>query len=696
MATRTDRTLRRQLHSLFNLGVIQGLTDGQLLERFATDSGEAAELAFAALVERHGAMVLRVCRGQLRDTHDAQDAYQATFLILIKRARSLWVHDSLGPWLHQVAFRTATCARSSIARRRRLDGRSARCDHYEARSDCEWEHVLHEEINRLPERYRVPIVLCDLEGHSCEEAARKMGRPVGTVKSLRSRGRDRLRNRLIRLGLAPSAALAAVTPAIAAQAGLQSPAVPRAVGTLMDQLIAGTVSASVHSLVNGVLKIMLLSKLRMAAVSILGLLALAAGIGAVSRAWAQDAKPKEPAIPAAQIAEKKSALPSAIADQGDVWPLGLPEAIRVSLTNSGTVRVVKSAVGEEFTVAPQDVKASKYKFTSEIMAHVRSIEQQYWALGLSLVEFGAAETAVDLTAQIVKREEAKLLAGHGSKLNLQEAEEQLKRFKFNMVDKTSQLITTERQLRHILGLPVADGRRIVPSTRPLEAEFKPDWDESIEVMRKNQPDIVSSVSILNAIDPTKFAPAQIQRQKDFNQQVVHQSTHGLARFFLEVDSNYQQFKTAGRLKAAAQQRLDAHAALFENGTITIDRYLDAVNRWSVSVAQEADYRARYNTAIAAFEEVKGTLLAHEHILVAEPSKTEQVKDSRDESVQPASLEPRPQAKPTMPPALDAPKADPAGKTYSFQLRFGVGPKPLEIRGSFTVAPTRAPDTSIAR
>ena len=185
MATRKDRVLLRQLNTLFNVGVIRELTDGQLLERFATGTGEAAELAFAALVERHGPMVLRVCHAQLVDHHDTQDAFQATFLILVKKARGLWVRDSLGPWLYEVAFRTATCARSAAARRRGHEQRAAelaaRLDGLEDRTSFEREQMLHSEINRLPERYRVPIVLCDLQGHTCEEAARRMGRPVGTV-----------------------------------------------------------------------------------------------------------------------------------------------------------------------------------------------------------------------------------------------------------------------------------------------------------------------------------------------------------------------------------------------------------------------------------------------------------------------------------------------------------------------------------
>src|SRR5262249_51856569 len=123
-----DGAVRRQLRTLFNVGAVRELTDGQLLERFATDRGEAAEMAFAVLVERHGPMVMRVCRGVRMDPEAAQDAFQGTFLVLVRRARGLWVRDSIGPWLHQVAYRTSNCARTTAARHRRLERRAARSE----------------------------------------------------------------------------------------------------------------------------------------------------------------------------------------------------------------------------------------------------------------------------------------------------------------------------------------------------------------------------------------------------------------------------------------------------------------------------------------------------------------------------------------------------------------------------------------
>jgi len=208
LATEKKGAAYRRLGAAIHVGAIRELTDGQLLERFATDRGEAAELAFAALVERHGPMVLRACRGVLGDPDDAEDAFQATFVVLVRKARGLWVRDSLGPWLHQVAHRTAACARSEIARRRRHE-REAAGPPREARPEplADLARLVHEEVDRLPGRFRAAVVLCDLEGRTHEQAARHLGWPVGTVKSRLTRGRDRLRDRLARRGLAPGSGL---------------------------------------------------------------------------------------------------------------------------------------------------------------------------------------------------------------------------------------------------------------------------------------------------------------------------------------------------------------------------------------------------------------------------------------------------------------------------------------------------------
>ena len=293
MAIGGDGASARQLSAVFHLGATGSLTDGQLLERFATRSVEGSELAFAALVERHGALVLRVCRSVLRDEHAAHDAFQATFLVLVARARSLRVAESLAPWLHAVAYRAALNARASAARRRKHEARKARDDAGSVAEDPgearEVGLVLHEEIEALPERYRAPIVLCDLQGRSHDEAARHLGWPVGTVKSRQARGRDRLRARLVRRGVAPAIGLGAIAAAAAAagaEAGAAiSPALTRSTAALAARITAqglGAAPVPVASLAKEVLMSLSIGKLKWAGLALLlGVAAAASGAWAI-------------------------------------------------------------------------------------------------------------------------------------------------------------------------------------------------------------------------------------------------------------------------------------------------------------------------------------------------------------------------------------------------------------------------------
>lgn len=278
----------RDFRTLYSVGTTAGLTDGQLLERFATHRDEAAELAFAALVERHSPMVLRTCRGVLRDEHDARDALQATFLILARRGGALWVRDSLGPWLHTVACRVAVRSKRAADRRKAAErDASERAVRGKAgRDPDDVATVLHEEIERLPNRFRVPIVLCDLEGHTHEDAARHLRCPVGTVKSRLARGRERLRGRLIRRGVAPSvAALGAALSAEAASRELPEAALLDAISRAASQVAMGTrtaasaFSASSLALANAVSWSLTLKKLKGAIAILLATAMICAGMG---------------------------------------------------------------------------------------------------------------------------------------------------------------------------------------------------------------------------------------------------------------------------------------------------------------------------------------------------------------------------------------------------------------------------------
>ena len=361
-------------------------------------------------------------------------------------------------------------------------------------------------------------------------------------------------------------------------------------------------------------------------------------------------------------------------------------------------------------VARLNADAAVWRFKAEVMAEVRSIEQQYWSLAQQHVQLWSSEKAVELAEEILKREQSELEVGRGTVADVAEALQRLEQFQLDLVTKTSDVITTERQLRNLLGLPPADDRRIVPVTAPTEARLEPDWDASLAQMLTFQPDIVQQQLLvrvaelqlliarnqllpqlnlnalyqfnglgqsldgaeavmtgksIRALDPlistqqraaglnsnpglyndfqqwqlgltlqmplgmrqplanVRNSQYVLLRNRAFLQQIVHQTTHSLARFFLEVDANYKQFKTASRYRAAAARRLEAQRAFYEEGRITIDRYLDAVSQYASAVAQEAQFKTSYNISIIALEEAKGTLLAYDNIAVAEgphPSK----------------------------------------------------------------------------
>jgi RNA polymerase sigma factor (sigma-70 family) len=212
MAGSSSGRVFRQVDRLFNLGAVGTMTDAQLLEWFVSGRGEPAEAAFEELVNRHGPMVFRICRSVLRDTHDAEDAFQATFLVLAHRARSIRRRASIASWLFGVAHRVASRARNRAMRRQARDRRIAEQTSeavLPAESNVDWE-VLHEEIDRLPERLRAPVTLCYLEGLSYDAAANQLAQSEATLRGRLARARERLRYRLSRRGVTAPAGLLVV------------------------------------------------------------------------------------------------------------------------------------------------------------------------------------------------------------------------------------------------------------------------------------------------------------------------------------------------------------------------------------------------------------------------------------------------------------------------------------------------------
>jgi RNA polymerase sigma factor (sigma-70 family) len=244
----------RQFQRLLEPGTVAGLTETEVLERFA-ERGDP--VAFEAIVMRHGPMIYMVCRQMLLDTNDVDDAVQATFLILIKKAGKLRQPERLGPWLYGVAYRVAHRLRT------RPTTSDLPANLVGPRLACPVENneqvaILHDEIQRLPEKYRVPIVLCCIEGLSHDEAASRLGWPVGTVHGRLSRARERLRSRLTRRGGIMSGG---VTDLLARIITSQI-TLPEATRLAVFALLRGTVPASLEILIKGVLTTMIIEKLK--------------------------------------------------------------------------------------------------------------------------------------------------------------------------------------------------------------------------------------------------------------------------------------------------------------------------------------------------------------------------------------------------------------------------------------------------
>ncbi|MGP0065019.1 MAG: RNA polymerase sigma factor [Isosphaeraceae bacterium] len=162
MATGASGMASLHLCDLFRSGTAVGVADGQFLSRYADSQDEPA---FEALVSRHGPMVVATCRAVLKHDHDVEDAFQANFLVLARRAGSVRAADALGGWLHRVAYRIAVRARSETEQRRRLEAEIAAMEIAKTTGPgLDLRSILHEAIDRLPERERLPVVLCDLEG----------------------------------------------------------------------------------------------------------------------------------------------------------------------------------------------------------------------------------------------------------------------------------------------------------------------------------------------------------------------------------------------------------------------------------------------------------------------------------------------------------------------------------------------------
>jgi RNA polymerase sigma factor (sigma-70 family) len=312
------------------------LPDQDFLRRVAAGRDEAA---FEVLLQRHGPMVLRVCRNVLRDPHAAEDAFQATFIILFRKASSVRKLRSVGSWLYKVAYRTALRARAAAARRKLREAHGAAPATADPLDDVTWRElqaILHDELQRLAEKYRAPVVLCCLEGRSRDEAAAQLGWSLGALKGRLERGRELLRARLVRRCVTLSAAVGATLLSegavnAAVPAALAEATVRSALAFSAGAAAAGAVSAEVTSLARGMIRAMFLNRLKVVVASLLVAGIVLAGAGKVARAVLAAKPPgdrqEEASGPPTKDAVRPAPEPARVDRHGDPLPAGAVERL---------------------------------------------------------------------------------------------------------------------------------------------------------------------------------------------------------------------------------------------------------------------------------------------------------------------------------------------------------------------------------
>ena len=294
MSNVTTQSVVRQIESLYAGSSTIGTSDRELLERFLIQNGSSREDAFSALVARHGPMVLGVCRRLLANPHDAEDAFQAVFLVLTSRARWLRDPDLLGNWLYGIALRTARSVRVKKARQQVTNEMRS----VEPPEACSMEtpeqqmmareqaQRLHAEIERLPGVFRVPIVLCYFEGLTLDQAASRLGCPAGTLHSRLARVRDRLRRGLERSGIAvPAVELGLTLSARSSRASISPRLCEKATRAALSFATGRSAVSAAAKLAHEVLRSMMIHKLKSIALTLLLLGVVATSAACLRAHW---------------------------------------------------------------------------------------------------------------------------------------------------------------------------------------------------------------------------------------------------------------------------------------------------------------------------------------------------------------------------------------------------------------------------
>lgn len=392
MATRHLCGVLQHLRRIVSQQHANGMTDGRLLELFLNHKDEAA---FAALVHRHGPMVLAVCRRVLHNLHDAEDAFQATFLVLVRKAASIRPREMVAHWLHGVAYRTSLEARRAMAKRQAKERQASELPRAET-ADADWAELrplLDQELERLPEKYRAVLVLCDLEGKTRKEVADQFGRPEGTVASRLARARKMLAKRLARHGVVLSGgslavALSGDTASACVPTSLVSSTIQAAMLFAVGEAAAtGSISAKVVAITEAALRTMVLTKLKITTTVLLmlGVASTAVGLAGhyglqAPRPEAKPADAEKPPTDRLGVPLAALALPagSALAQGGGREESDVSDVFDINNGGIPLFFLTDKSVQEDLKMTDQQVKKADAasKKHSEAVEHLRSLPDQ--------------------------------------------------------------------------------------------------------------------------------------------------------------------------------------------------------------------------------------------------------------------------------------------------------------------------------
>lgn len=589
-----------------------GIADADLLERYLTDSDEAA---FESIVRRHGRMVLGACHRILGDPHDALDAFQATFLVLVRKAATVSPPEMLPAWLHGVARLTALRAREARRRRREV-AVAAPPEPAAPRDDGapDLRPVLDEELARLPAKYRVAVVTCDLEGLSHKQAAARLGWPMGTVASRLSRGRAALAKRLTRRGFSVPPTLVVSAPQLPCsliEATLRA-------AELYAAGLAG--SGPVIALTQGVLKAMLMSKLR----SAVGV-CVVAGLLALGGALALSTTGPDAVAAAPRPASKSLTLREA--------------AIRTlrhagfRVTEAGGELHVSYGAAVGLSLDPKYVAPTP--LIAELIAAqaLLNAEVAYWNLHGSRQQLAYRERALREARETLHTCESRRDAGRLSKADVTRARSQYETARVHRLKALDQVSEDERQLRYFAGYPLGNGPPLVPGDRPSVAAVQPDWDASVKEalaaraeLKMARDQVLLSQSLLAGeklirmamgLSPPSRTEASrrphdlsgrlardVEILKDQEQKVVRY----LGNYYRRLSLNYEQIKAYRAQREAFEKQLQVLQRDFLDGRGALDILLEAQRFRTDAFSQEHATITRFNNALAVFDFAKGAAL----------------------------------------------------------------------------------------